>query len=1085
MQMRNENTLYVVGYAHLDTQWRWAYPQVIRDYIPETLYGNFRLIEKYPNYVFNFSGSRRYQMMKEYYPEAYEKLKGYIAAGRWFPCGSSVDECDVNVPSSESLIRQVLYGNHYFEREFGKSSVEFMIPDCFGFPASMPCILDHCGIKGFSTQKLSWGSAMGIPFNVGVWEGLDGSSIVVSAFNPGAYVGKVTEDLSQSPEWLKRIMETGDKSGAYVDYHYFGTGDTGGAPVDSSVEWIEKSVSGTGSVRVVSGSAEQMFLDLTDEQIAKLPRYKGDLLLTQHSSGSVTSQAYMKKLNHDCEKLADAAERAAVSAGLLRGLPYPSLKLEKAWYLTLGSQMHDILPGTSLPVAYNYSWNDNILALNHFADVLETSVEAVAAGLDTSSPEGQNPDRPLVVYNPLNVARQDIVSFETQAAEDGVGISVTGPDGQRVPAQTQFTGMQRVRVSFLADVPPLSYSVYRLQYWTDEQQQSSELKVSESTLENAAYKVSLNAAGDVASIFDKRSGRELLAEPHRLAFIHDQPGYWPAWNVDWDDQSAPPVGYVDGAAEIRISEKGPARVALEVSRQARGSKFVTTISLASGRAGERVEFHNRIDWLTPSCSLKAVFPLTAKNPLATYNWEVSTIQRPTNHEKQYEVPAHQWFDLTDASGSHGATVLCPSKYGSDKPSDNTLRLTLLRTPGPVLSKEGQVRYDYADQCSQDWGRHEISYALVGHQGSPGASGADWQAYSFDQPLLAFETSGHPGSLGRQYSLLSIDNPRIRVLALKKAEDDDSLVIRMVNMDAQPQAGVKLAFAAPIINWQQVDGQERPTGGNPRLAGPLESMEIDFGPYQLQTYKISLQSGPPAAAPAAAPLALPFDTVAASRDGELNAGGFDPDGRSLAAEELPAVLDDAGMQFTLAPAGNNSPNAVSCRGQQIALPGGAATRLCFVAAASPAAPDAEFKVDGQSRRISIQDWGGFLGQWDSRTWQGESPEIAFEWAQKLTGIRPGYTRRDPVAWYASHRHISGGRNEIYQYSYLYRYSLDIPAGARTLTLPDNPAIKLFSMNAVSNPLPDCRPAQPLYDMLEGHPEYSFDPPLDAALGRQAQ
>ena len=156
-------------------------------------------------------------MMKEYYPADYETVKRYIAAGRWFPCGSSMEECDVNVASAESIIRQVLYGNHYFRREFGKASEEFMLPDCFGFPASLPSLLAHCGLKGFSTQKLTWGSAVGIPFNVGVWEGPDGNS-VVAALNPGSYSGEVKDDLSQSADWLKRIDENGQASGVYADY---------------------------------------------------------------------------------------------------------------------------------------------------------------------------------------------------------------------------------------------------------------------------------------------------------------------------------------------------------------------------------------------------------------------------------------------------------------------------------------------------------------------------------------------------------------------------------------------------------------------------------------------------------------------------------------------------------------------------------------------------------------------------------------------------------------------------------------------------------------------------------------------------
>src|SRR5215475_4252230 len=148
--LSKEPTLYVVGYAHLDTQWRWEYPRVINEYIPKTMHDNFALFEKYPNYIFNFSGANRYRMMKEYWPADYVRVKQYVAAGRWFPAGSSMEESDVNSASAESVIRQILYGNEYFRHDFHKASSEYMLPDCFGFPASLPSILAHSGIKGFS-----------------------------------------------------------------------------------------------------------------------------------------------------------------------------------------------------------------------------------------------------------------------------------------------------------------------------------------------------------------------------------------------------------------------------------------------------------------------------------------------------------------------------------------------------------------------------------------------------------------------------------------------------------------------------------------------------------------------------------------------------------------------------------------------------------------------------------------------------------------------------------------------------------------------------------------------------------------------
>ncbi len=504
--LTKQPTLYVVGYAHLDTQWRWDYVTTIREYIPKTIRDNFTLFEKYPNYVFNFSGANRYRMMKEYYPADYEKVKKYVAAGRWFPSGSSMEENDVNSPSAESIIRQILYGTQFFKREFGKTSAEFMLPDCFGFPASLPSLLAHTGIKGFSTQKLSssWQPAArvggpnspentpdGIPFNVGIWEGTDGKT-VIAALNPGSYGGSVTYDLTKTPppppaplpqssqpaprpliDWGERIRLNGQVTGIFADYMYYGTGDTGGTPSESSVKLMDAIVTrsktvlppafpqrggqsaqppapslqppaevqvGEGPVKVVSATSEELFLNLKPEQTAKLPRYKGDLELINHSAGSITSQAYLKRWNRHNELMADAAEKASVAAAWLGGRPYPQERLNNAWTLVMGGQFHDIIPGTSLPKAYEYSWNDELLALNQFAGVLTSATDAVASALNT-----QTKGTPLVVFNPLNIAREDLVEA-TIALPGGApkAVRVTGPDGKEVPAQVLAAQPDRV-----------------------------------------------------------------------------------------------------------------------------------------------------------------------------------------------------------------------------------------------------------------------------------------------------------------------------------------------------------------------------------------------------------------------------------------------------------------------------------------------------------------------------------------------------------------------------------------------------------------------------------------------------------------
>ena len=360
--LTEQPTLYVVGYAHLDTEWRWEYPQVIDEYIRKTMEDNFKLFEQYPHYTFNFSGANRYRFMKEYFPSDFAKVKKYVDEGRWFPAGSSMEEGDVNTPSAEAIIRQILYGNNWFRNEFGKASAEYMLPDCFGFPSSLPTILAHSGVKGFSTQKLVWGSsAMGEAFSR--WRGHRKEhrstwSLGRSRWgrrsrrrNPGSYNGNIDTDLSTplaphpadsalvelekkivelqeklqlakqsgklgdrkdiqelgslrrersdlvksqedrdlqrfQGDWAARVELNGKISGLFTDYHYYGTGDTGGAPREESVKRLEAIVTkgtvslpaegqiaprgpsqqespavkvGDGPVHVISATAEQMF----------------------------------------------------------------------------------------------------------------------------------------------------------------------------------------------------------------------------------------------------------------------------------------------------------------------------------------------------------------------------------------------------------------------------------------------------------------------------------------------------------------------------------------------------------------------------------------------------------------------------------------------------------------------------------------------------------------------------------------------------------------------------------------------------------------------------------------------------------
>ena len=1089
-------TLYVVGYAHLDTEWRWDYPTTIREFLPKTMRVNFSFFEKYPHYIFNFSGANRYRMMKEYYPEAYEKVKAYVAAGRWHPSGSSMEENDVNSPSAESIIRQVLYGTHWFRAEFGKTSAEYMLPDCFGFPASLPSILAHCGLLGFSTQKLTWGSfapvggpgspeqtPAGIPFNVGVWEGLDGKG-VIAALNPGSYGSSVTYDLSKTPppqppdeegqrrrrapltDWPVRISLDGAASGLFADYMYYGTGDTGGGPDEASVRLMEEIVTkgeavlspdsppvkvGDGPVRVISAASDQMFLDIGPETRAGLPRYRGDLELTNHSAGSITSQAYMKRWNRRNEVLASDAEAASVAADWLGERAYPLRRLNDAWTLVMGGQFHDIIPGTSIPKAYEYAWNDEVLAGNQFGGVLTSAVETVAAALDTRV-QGSV----VIVTNGLSMPREDVVEAALEfPAGLPKAVRVFGPDGKEAPAQ-----LTDGKVVFVAKIPSVGFAVYDVR--PAETPMPSTLKAGPSSLENSRYRVGLNADGDVSSIFDKSVGRELLAAPARLEIKTDQPEQWPAWNMDWADQTRPPRTYVGGEAKVRVVENGPARVSVEVSRETEGSTFVQTIRLAAGGAAGRVEFATVVDWKTPASHVKAVFPLTARNEVATYNWDIGTIERPTDNEKQFEMPSHQWVDLTDASGAFGATILTGAKFGSDKPDDHTIRLTLVRTPG-IEGNRG-----YTDQTSQDWGRHEIVYGIAGHTGDFRQGGTDWQALRLDQPPAAFLAGAHAGALGKSLSLMSVGNGRVRALGLKKAEESDEVVVRLVEMSGKPAKKVKIAFAAPILSAREVNGVEDAVGP---ARVEKDALVTDFGPFEVRSFAVKLGPAPVRVpAPRFETVPISYDVYATTRDGEVPVGGFDIEGRTIPAEMLPARIEYEGIEFALGPSGK--PDAMTARGQTLTLPAGPNGRVYILAASAAGDQKATFRIGDRPVELTVQDWTGYVGQWDNRLWTtrqeivksrrtGEPRPVTI---QEYAGLVPGYIKPAPVAWFASHRHLQDGTNDPYAYSYLFAYTLEVPPGATTLTLPDNDRIRILAVT-VSDEGPAVRPAHSLFDTLE--------------------
>lgn len=1034
--IRKDEVLYTIGYAHLDTEWNWDYPTTINEYIKNTMVDNIRLLEKYPDYVFNFTGSRRYNFMKEYHPELYKKVSDFVRQGRWFISGSSVDEAEVNISSSESVLRQVLYGNLFFKREFNKPSRDYMLPDCFGFPATLPSVLSHAGLIGFSTQKLTWGSASGIPFNVGVWEGPDGRGLA-AALNGTGYGSHIVERLDKDSGWTARMEDNRRKYGVLVDFRYYGTGDVGGAPQEKDVQNAVGSIKQANSnFKVLLTSSDQLFKDLTPAVRAKLPTYSGDLLLTEHSAGSMTSQSFMKRSNRKNELLAKSAEQLSSVADWLGGASYPQNKINKSWDLVLGSQFHDILPGTAIPRAYVYAQNDEFIAANGFSEAVKNAVSAIAHRLNT-----QVQGKAVVVYNPVAIDREDVVTAQLTYAQLPQNIEVVDKNGRAVPSQLIATNGNNLTVLFLAKLPSAGLAVYDvLETKEKTTAPASALTVTEKTLENNFFKITINANGDISGIYDKNASKEVLAKPASLQFLKEAPANWPAWNMDWKDRRNPPIDSMNKDVTIKIVEQGPVRIALQVTKKGLNSEITQIISLSAGEAGKRIDVKNKLDWQSKEVSLKAAFPTTVVNEFATYGMSTAAVQRTTNNEVKYEVPARQWMDLTDRSNGYGVSILEDCKYGSDKPDNNTLRLTLMYTP---------KANSYVYQGSQDWGIHDFNYAVYPHAGDWVHAMSPWQGSFVNNPLIGFETAKHGGSLGKEISLVKLNTDKVDITAFKKAEESEYYIVRFNELYGKTATGVSVAFPGKIIDAYEVNGQEEKIGSASFANGTLN---FDMTKFLIRSFAVKF--GKPLAVsskPRQESVAMPFNEDAISSDANRADGNLDS-GRTLPAELLPVVVTSEDVGFKMGSAADGAKNVMAAKGQTIKLPAGDFNKL-YILAAATGDTKGELKIGNQTVNLSVQAWTGLVGQHYMRKLYLND--------QKVAQIIPAFSKQDNIAWYASHRHAPNA-NEAYQYSYLYKYEVALPKGTASVTLPDNDKIKIFAITVANKINEDVTPLQPLYD-----------------------
>ena len=825
--------VHLVGHSHIDVAWFWTVQQV-RLKCLRTFSNVLHLMDRYPDFHFTQSQPQLYSFVKKDAPELYEAIRQRVAEGRWEPIGNTWVEPDCNIPSGESLVRQFLLGRRFVEREFSYASPVMWMPDAFGYTAALPQIILRSGVRYFMTTKLSWNDTNRMPHDTFRWRGIDGSEVLAHFITTPCDGPWQTYNGEITPKCVRGCWEDyREKEASNEVLFAFGWGDGGGGPTDAMLETGRRLKSLPGLPDTQQGRAEDFFRRL-EARNPKLPVWDGELYLEFHR-GTYTSQARNKRWNRHCEHLYHNAELFSALAWL-DGHDYPAEELEHGWELILRNQFHDILPGSSVGEVYAESEETYRQACQIGNEALDSALKHLSSEL--SNPRGEPG---LVVFNPLSCTRDGLVAVPFSALPRGVIAGddrweVVDPQGRAQPIQwmDQDTGAGRGGIAgvFQArELPPLGYRVYTWRQASPGTPPSAptSVQVDERHLENEHLRVSLDDRGQICSVWDKDAERELLPPgslANLLQLFDEDPRRSNAWDIDrYCEQTMRSLSELEG---IRVIERGPFRVGIEIVRSFSRSRIEQQMLLAQG--SRRLDFVTTVDWHERNRMLKASFPLEVRSRFATFDIQFGALERPIHRntswdEARHEVWAHKWVDVSE--GDYGASLLNNGKYGLDI-RDNVVRLTLLRAPSSPDPKA-------------DEGRHEFTYSLYPHVGDWRQAATVREGYQLNLPVLcralADSNSRSRSGAGERW-LAQVEPEWVILETVKKAEDSDNLVVRLFESEGR-RGAVRLHFSRPVsqaweCNLMEVEDQ-------PLEVSSGHDLLFRIQPYQIRTFKVRLSS----------------------------------------------------------------------------------------------------------------------------------------------------------------------------------------------------------------------------------------------------
>lgn len=813
LEKHTDITVNVVGHTHIDVAWLWRLKHT-REKAQRSFSTVLRLMEQYDEYIFLQTQPQLYKYIKEDCPELYAKIKERIAEGRWECDGGMWVEADCNLSSGEALVRQFLHGIRFFEQEFGKKCEYLWLPDVFGYSWALPQILKQCELDTFMTTKISWNQFNTIPDDLFKWRGIDGTEILTYFIDTpevglsfdkrfSTYNGMMTPHAVVG-SWTKFKNKALSRD-TLISYGY---GDGGGGVTRDMLETRRAMDKIPGLPNVKQTKAGDFFqkihsnVDNTDRYVHT---WDGELYLEYHR-GTYTTQGYNKKMNRYLENKLAQIEWLSSVAYVLGG-DYAKQQLHDAWECVLLHQFHDIIPGSSIHEVYEDSH------VNYEKAEAQAN-EAKAKALDTLVDVKENT---YTVYSTNSFGGKELVLIPETA--DGTFVD---EDGNALESQKCEQGYE-----VLVDVKPFAGVTMTFQERgaisrMDDVEESAQdnmkatpFHMEGNMLETPWYSIAWNESGQLTKIYDKEAKRNVLKEGQEgnvLEIFEDKPMAHDAWDID--------IYYIEKMQKTHavgspiLVENDPLKAVVRFCYHYHLSDI--TQDMIVYKDSKRIDFKTHVNWQESHKLLKVAFYTDIRSTKATYDIQFGHVERPTHWNNswdwaRFEVCGHKWADLSETG--YGVSILNDCKYGYSI-KDNAMKLSLLKS-----SK--------SPDTEADMGEHDFTYALYPHLGTVTEGGTIEEANRLNLPAQVVN-----GAFVDGRKLINVSSDSVIIDAVKKAEDEDCLIVRMHECRGG-RSEVALTSEYPVkrivpCNLIGHDCGEAVEGA---------SVEFEVKPFEIKTFKL--------------------------------------------------------------------------------------------------------------------------------------------------------------------------------------------------------------------------------------------------------